>query len=109
MKNKGDFSETFNVALYANSTAIGTQAVTDLALDTSTTLTFTWNTTSVSTGNYTMSATAEPVPDETVTADKTLVDGTVHIRIPGTLTATAMWIPTTSTSSRETTEEAYSL
>lgn len=45
VKNPGYFNESFNVTAYANTTAIGTQEVLYLSPETSTTLTFKWNTT----------------------------------------------------------------
>jgi len=50
--------------------AIQTQAVT-LESGASKTLTFAWNTTGVARGNYTVSAVADQVPDETDTTDNT--------------------------------------
>ena len=83
VKNKGVQSETFSVTAYCNTTEIGTQTITDLDPDTSTTLTFLWDTTGFSFGNYTISATAHPVTDEMDTADNSLTDGTVRVKIAG--------------------------
>ncbi|MEM2567690.1 MAG: CARDB domain-containing protein [Candidatus Bathyarchaeia archaeon] len=58
--NQGDFMETFNVAVYANTTEIRTKEIT-LQSGESTTLTFTWNTTDFAKGNYTLCAYAWPV------------------------------------------------
>ena len=44
-----------------------------------TTLTFIWNTTGISFGNYTISAFAEPVPGEIDIEDNTFIDGVVEI------------------------------
>jgi len=82
-KNQGDFTETFNVTLYVNTTVIENQTVNNLPNGTSTNLTFTWNTTDFAYGNYIISAVADTVPSETYTADNTLVDGTVQVRIIG--------------------------
>jgi hypothetical protein len=82
VENQGDFTETFNVTVYANATSITTQTVT-LTSGNSTTITFTWNTTGFAKGNYSMSAYATPVENETYTADNTLVDGWVFVTIPG--------------------------
>jgi parallel beta-helix repeat protein len=76
--NRGDYTETFNVTLYTNTTAIATQTVT-LASRKSTTLTFTWNTTGFAIGNYIMSAYVHSVPGETNLADNTYIGGTVRI------------------------------
>ncbi|UCE15827.1 MAG: hypothetical protein JSV12_08200, partial [Candidatus Bathyarchaeota archaeon] len=79
-KNVGHYPETFNITLYAdkNSSIIGDEVV--IGNDTiptmtggnSTTVTFTWNTIGVPYGNYTITATATPVPNETYTLDNTL-------------------------------------
>lgn len=61
--NKGDFTETFNVIVYANSTSIGWQTITQ-ASGASTTIILTWITTISDFGNYTVSACATPVANE---------------------------------------------
>jgi hypothetical protein len=77
--NKGQYTETFSVTLYANTTVIGTQQVNNLASTGQTTLTFTWDTTGFAEGTYTISAYATPVSGETNVADNTFVAGTVQI------------------------------
>jgi len=82
-KNYGIFAETFDITAYYNETTlITTQSVT-LPSGDSATLTFTWNTTDVAKGNYTVTAEATPVPGETDTVDNTLPDGWVFVTIPG--------------------------
>jgi outer membrane protein assembly factor BamB len=81
-KNEGTFNETFNVRAYYDSTLIGTQTVTDLPQDVEMTLIFSWNTTDVACGYYTISANASVVFGETDTADNTRIDGTVKIVSP---------------------------
>jgi len=76
--NQGDYAETFNVTVYANTTSIATQTVT-LESGDSTTITFTWNTTGFAKGNYTISAYAWPVPGETDLANNNCTSGTVQI------------------------------
>jgi hypothetical protein len=76
--NHGNYTETFNVTVYANATSIASQTVT-LPSGNSTTLTFTWNTTGFDLGNYMISAYATPVQGEINTADNTFVGGTVEI------------------------------
>jgi len=80
--NQGDFTETFNVTVYANTTSIASQTVT-LSVVNSTTITFTWNTLDFAKGDYTTSAVADTVPDETDTTDNTYTDGIVFVAIPG--------------------------
>lgn len=82
VENQGDYTETFNVTVYANVTAIQTETLT-LTSQNSTTLTFTWNTTGFAYGNYSISAFASPVEGETYLADNTLVDGWVNVSLPG--------------------------
>jgi hypothetical protein len=78
LANEGYFAEAVNITLYANSTIIGTQNVTLTGRSESTVI-FMWNTTNSLTGNYTISAYAEPVPGETNTTDNLYVDGIVQI------------------------------
>jgi len=80
--NQGDFTETSNVTVYANTTIILQTEVT-LTSGTSTTITFTWNTSDLAKGNYTISAYAWSVPNETYTTDNNCTDGTVKVGIPG--------------------------
>jgi hypothetical protein len=87
--NLGNLTETFNVTAYAyNATTgqllIGTIQVTGLAPQTSTTLTFTWNTTTVPyCHNYTISGQASIVPYEYNTTNNVYEDGTIKVRIMG--------------------------
>lgn len=80
--NLGHFTETFNVTTYANTTEIGKQTVTNLNSGTNRILSFTWNTTGFAIGNYTISAVADVVTNETDTADNTYIDGMVTVRLP---------------------------
>jgi PKD repeat protein len=79
--NTGDVAETFNLTLYANTTVIGMQTV-NLSAGNQTVISFIWNTTDLALGNYTLSAYAEPVPDETDTTDNEL-SSAVRISITG--------------------------
>jgi hypothetical protein len=80
--NQGDQAEAFNVTLYANTTIIGISEVS-LSSGSSTTITFTWNTTGFAKGNYTISAYAWPVLNETDIDDNTYTNGTITVTIPG--------------------------
>jgi hypothetical protein len=82
--NKGDFTETFALAINANATSIISESVVLSSRD-SLTLTFTWNTTSFAKGVYIISAYATPVPGETETADNVLTDGFVLVNTSGDL------------------------
>jgi len=70
--NYGNYTETFNVTAYANTTIVGTDLVT-LANGSSATIIFTWNTTGFAKGNYTISVSATPLPDEADTTDNTRI------------------------------------
>lgn len=66
--NEGNYTETFNLTLYYDSTEIGFQTLT-LNGSKSRVLTFEWNTTGVPYGNYTLSAHTSTVPGEADTQD----------------------------------------
>ena len=83
--NEGNFTETFDVTLYANTTVIGTYLNITLSSGHTITITFTWNTTGFAKGNYTISAYAHPVPSETDTADNLFTDGWIILTILGDL------------------------
>ena len=77
--NEGTISETFTVTLYADSTPINSLNVT-LPPSTSTTLTFTQKTDKYTLpANYTLSASANPVPGEKDLADNTYTDGIITV------------------------------
>jgi hypothetical protein len=80
--NQGEVAETFNVTLYADTTAIETRKVT-LPGGTATTITMTWGTTGFVKGNYTLSAVADTVPYEADQTDNTLVNGSALVTLPG--------------------------
>jgi len=84
LRNYGIYSENLDVTAYANEALIQTQTTT-LASGASTILTFTWSTTDWPKTNYTISVTAEAVPDEIDVSDNTRFDGIVRIGIPGDL------------------------
>lgn len=81
--NHGDYTETLNVTIYANTTIINT--LQDIALTNghSITVSYEWNVTGFPNGNYTISAYAWPVPGETDTTDNTFVYGIVTVTICG--------------------------
>jgi len=81
--NQGTTAETFNVTAYYDDTPIETKTVTNLPPGEETTITFTWNTTGVEEGDYTISAKANVIPGETATTNNTKVNGIVTVLIPG--------------------------
>jgi outer membrane protein assembly factor BamB len=82
VENQGSFTEDFNVTAYASTTQVDKKTVTNLNLGASKVLSFTWDTTGFDIGNYTISAVADTVTNETDTLDNTCIDGTVKIRLP---------------------------
>jgi hypothetical protein len=85
-RNKGDYLETFDLAIFANTTQIASYTIMDLDPDSQITVTFTWSTTSYIKGKYSISAHIQPVPGELNTSDNMLVDGWVLVSIPGDVT-----------------------
>jgi PKD repeat protein len=71
-QNQGDFTETLNATVYANTTIVASITNISLTSGASTTITFIWNTTGLCKGNYTITVAAAPVPDENDTLDNTL-------------------------------------
>jgi len=63
--NNGTVTETFDVNVTYDGTLIGTQTVNSLSPGNTQTLSFSWDTTGVPLGNYTLTATAAAVPGET--------------------------------------------
>jgi hypothetical protein len=88
VENQGDFLETFYVTLYASNVTdllIGKQLVS-LASHTNVTLTFKWNTTSLTMADhkfYTLKAVADTVTGEVDTLDNTLINGKIRLVLPG--------------------------
>jgi hypothetical protein len=85
-ENQGDFIETFNVAVYADlelpigdEIVIGEQTISNLPAGALRSTTYVWNTTGVTRGNYTISATAEVVPGESDFYDNNCTDGWVLV------------------------------
>jgi hypothetical protein len=90
VENQGDYTETFNITIYANTNPIETKQIT-LTKGASTTITYTWNTAGFIKGNYTIWAYAWPVQGETDTADNTLSDGWVIVAMVGDITGPTGW------------------
>jgi len=79
--NQGNLVETANVTLFNNSTIIGMQTIT-LNDSSSVTLGFSWNTTTLPLGNYTLIAEVSQVPGETDTSDNKMLS-TIQVSILG--------------------------
>jgi hypothetical protein len=86
VKNEGNFTESFTLTVNAvnatTSIVVGTQPVNNLLTGETRILTFTWDTTSASYGNYNITAYATPVPGETNTSNNKRSNGTVYVGIP---------------------------
>jgi parallel beta-helix repeat protein len=85
--NLGHFDETLKVTIYAKSSAAPKPSASwyyeiTLAGESSSAATFVWNTTGSAYGNYTITVSVEPVPNETDTADNTCC-GWIIVTIPG--------------------------
>jgi hypothetical protein len=85
----GDYAETSNVTVYANTTSIACAQNVTFSIANSTLfarvriITFTWNTAAFAYGNYTISAYVTLVPGETNAANNSLTGGNVTVTIPG--------------------------
>lgn len=82
VRNHGDFQETFNVSVRANATELIRKEVT-VPSGNSSSIILVWNSTGFPYGNFSISAYAWPVQNETNTSDNTLVDGRLIVGIPG--------------------------
>ncbi len=81
-QNQGNYTESFNVTVYANSTTIGSQGVT-LASGNSIIVTLIWNTTSFAKANYVISGSSSIMPGETNTTNNSMTDGMVLVTLIG--------------------------
>jgi hypothetical protein len=82
VENQGTRTEIFDVNIMYDSNLIVTEESVGLAWGTSKTLTFTWDTSDVGMGAYTISAEVSTVPGEIDTSDNELVSGICIVRIP---------------------------
>jgi len=85
VKNLGNLTETFPVNASYNTHLIGTIDIVDLPAGSEKSVIFTWNTTGVTPGNYTLKGEAALVPFEYNPANNVYIDGTIKIRILGDL------------------------
>ena len=80
--NKGSATESFSVSVSYSSTVIGTKEVSALAPGDSETLTFTWETGGVASGDYLLTATASTITGEMNTEDNVFSDVSLQITNP---------------------------
>jgi hypothetical protein len=79
VKNEGDFSENFSLTIFYDETIIETRKVSSLGAGQEKLISFSWNTSNVNAGVYTIKAEASQVDGEKDLADNVFVDGTVEI------------------------------
>ena len=79
VSNLGDFTESFDVTLYYDSNTIGVTSVTDMDPDNTKALKFSWDTTGVPEGTYTVKACADTVPGEII-VDNNCLETTVEVK-----------------------------
>lgn len=82
VKNEGEFPESFNVTIYANTTPIAVKSVT-LERECLVNFTFKSDILNLDKGNYTVWAYIEPVPGEVDIVDNTFLDGWLFVTTPG--------------------------
>ena len=90
VNNSGN-TETFNVTVYADTTALGNQETDSLSNGTFALLNFTWSTTGFAYGNYTISAYAGPVQGEADQTNFTISGNWVIVSMVGDLTGPNGW------------------
>jgi hypothetical protein len=88
--NLGNYAQTFNLTVFANTTIAVSQNVT-LSAETFENVTLVWTTTGFAYGNYTISAYAWPVPGETNTTNNNCTGGWVIVSIVGDITGPTGW------------------
>jgi len=81
IQNEGNVTETFNASVYYDTSLIETKTALILSASGTTTLSFSWNTSGVDFGTYTIKAEVHPVPGEKLEdqADNVKEDGQVNI------------------------------
>jgi len=82
--NLGNSTETFDLTLYYDNNVITVQTINDLAPNATLDLNLFWNTTNVAAGhNYTISAFASTVWNETNTLNNEFTDGSIQVKLFG--------------------------
>jgi PKD repeat protein len=88
--NRGNYTESFTVTAYYNTTAIKTESVTGLNPGGEQSITVAWNTINAPVGTYVLKAEASAVDEETMTSDNSLIYGSVTVqKITSALSVTA--------------------
>jgi len=95
VENQGDYVETFNVSVYANTAPVNfPQTVNNLPAKASQNLTFTWDTKNAGEGSYRIKAEASIVPSEVDILDNTLIDGIVNVKLASTIGTSGFYLTT---------------
>jgi len=82
IQNEGTDVESFNVSAYHDDVSIGTLQITTLAPYSHMTLDFTFDTSTVDVGNYTIIVSIPYSVDEADTTDNVFVDGIIEVKPP---------------------------
>jgi hypothetical protein len=82
VQNQGNILQGFAVTVNYDSNSVG-KKIACLSIGASANITFTWDTTDVAKGLYTMGAEASVAPGETDTGDNSYTDGTVKVTMVG--------------------------
>ena len=77
--NRGNYSETFTVTTYYNTTAVEAKTVTELGAGNDQQVTVVWNTARIAPGRYDLRAEASSVEEETKTDDNEKTYGFINI------------------------------
>jgi hypothetical protein len=80
VKNQGNYAESFNVTLFYDSYIFGVMLVDSLMPETDKVLSFQWNTSGVTEGNYSLSVKADLIPEEINVENNVYVDGLVEVK-----------------------------
>jgi hypothetical protein len=78
--NKGNYTESFTVKAYYNTTTIKTEPVTNLNPGSDQSITVAWSTANAAVGTYVLKVEASVVEEETMTGDNSFVYGSVAVQ-----------------------------
>ena len=95
VRNNGSVVETFNVTAYFDGIEFSTSLVSSLVSGGEFTVSFVWDTSGVTPGNYTVKAHTPPVENETSIEDNAFTDGTINVISPSPKPFLPDWAITT--------------
>lgn len=101
--DEGNYDEISNLTVYANQVPIPNASFQMIALlsGQQTVVTFIWNTTGLSYGNYTLTAVLDAVPNETDLDDNTGYSQNIRIGVPGDVSGINAGVPDGVTNMRD--------